>query len=181
MSEENLPISADKFVEAIKNTIAVTDALAAIKQRSYSGRNPQLGKMIKCQVCKTRHRENERKCVQVFATGRYDLREPKPLLIAGQTPETAPDITVEAEIGRKNVRIAVGSAVFNGKRKNPHVSRRKLQFVNVVHLLIEDGWTQEELVKARKIATQILVKRWGRYHFLESLADKAKRLRTANV
>lgn len=76
-------------VQTPESKAASDQALAEIKNRSFSGRHPELGKMIKCQVCGLRHRKNERVCKQKFATGRYDLRDPKPLLIAGQTPETA--------------------------------------------------------------------------------------------
>lgn len=171
--EQNFePISADKFVAAIKNEIATEEALKAVKQRSYAGRHPELGKMVKCQICKTRHRA-VKQCSQKF----HKLEDVEQ--IAGQTHYTAPDITVEAEIGRKKIRIALGAANFNGKRKNPHLNRRKSQFVNLVHQMLEDGYSQEELQLARKYATAILVKRWGRYHFMESLAEKAKRVRLA--
>lgn len=35
------------------------------KLKSFSGRHPELGKMIKCQICRTRHRSSQ-VCVQVF-------------------------------------------------------------------------------------------------------------------
>jgi hypothetical protein len=37
-------------------------ALAKIRSRSYSERHPELGKMINCQFCGLRHRQNERRC-----------------------------------------------------------------------------------------------------------------------
>lgn len=37
-----------------------------VKQRSFSGRHPELGKMVKCQICKTRHRSSQI-CIQTFA------------------------------------------------------------------------------------------------------------------
>lgn len=47
---------------------AAEDALKSIKERSFAGRNPQLGKMINCQYCGMRHRENDTllKCEQKF-------------------------------------------------------------------------------------------------------------------
>src|ERR1700676_2905316 len=47
---------------------AAEAALTEIHGRSYSGRHPELGRMINCQFCNMRHRENERKCVQKFTT-----------------------------------------------------------------------------------------------------------------
>src|SRR6267142_6448767 len=66
---------------------AAAKAIKEIHARSFSGRYPELGKMIKCSVCNRRHRASVVH-EQKFATGRYDLRDPKPLLIAGKTPET---------------------------------------------------------------------------------------------
>lgn len=43
---------------------AAEEAISDIKSRSFSGRHPELGKMIKCQVCKLRHRGKQ--CEQIF-------------------------------------------------------------------------------------------------------------------
>lgn len=101
----------------------IADALEAIRNRSFSGRHPELGKMINCPHCDLRHRENERKCEQRFATGRYDLRDPKPLLIAGQTPETSSLKGVTA-------RSVLGAAFFSRRRIRPHSNRRKRALEN---------------------------------------------------
>lgn len=62
----------DQSEEILKPTAegieAADEVLAAIKGRSFSGRHPELGRMIKCQVCRNRHRESI-KCKQKFATG----------------------------------------------------------------------------------------------------------------
>lgn len=49
---------------------AAVEALSMIKDRSYAGRNPSLGKMINCQFCGMRHRQNDTvmKCEQKFIT-----------------------------------------------------------------------------------------------------------------
>jgi hypothetical protein len=77
----------------------VEQALAEVAARkhalSFSGRNPDLGPMIKCHVCGTRHRRNERKCEQ------------KIVMPTGQT--------------RKGV---LGAAVFAKKRIHPHPNQR---------------------------------------------------------
>src|SRR6266404_7287931 len=53
---------------------AINAVLFAIQDRSFSGRNPELGKMVNCRVCGTRHRLNERKCEQKFtySVGDYE-------------------------------------------------------------------------------------------------------------
>jgi hypothetical protein len=53
-----------------EQTIILTtyeDTLRIVRDRSFSGRHPELGRMINCQICGLRHRQNERKCEQKFA------------------------------------------------------------------------------------------------------------------
>lgn len=144
----------------------VVDALEAITSRSFSGRHPELGRMVNCQVCSTRHRENEHKCVQKFATGRWDMRDPKPLLIAGETPET------EAVINK--LKIVIGAKAFKGRRLKPHHNHRAMLFIEEVRKLTPDEYTQEDLEKARKRAKRILAKRYGRHGFLPRLGVSKK-------
>jgi hypothetical protein len=42
-----------------KVKIVADIALKEIRSRSFSGRHPELGKMIKCQICGTRHRSSK--------------------------------------------------------------------------------------------------------------------------
>lgn len=42
----------------------------SLKDRSYSGRHPELGKMIKCAVCGLRHRA-AKVCIQHFLGENY--------------------------------------------------------------------------------------------------------------
>jgi hypothetical protein len=55
----------------------VDKTLLDLTKRSFSGRNPELGKMFKCQVCKMRHRGQQ--CEIKYAastedTDRYERR-----------------------------------------------------------------------------------------------------------
>lgn len=77
---------------------AVVPALQAITERSFSGRHPELGKMINCQFCGHRHRENERNCKQVFAKDKNGKDR-----VAPQT--------------RKGI---YGAAMFAKRRIHPH-------------------------------------------------------------
>jgi len=88
---------------------AVTAALEAIRSRSYSARNPHLGKMIKCQICLRRHREIV-KCELRYSTGRWADDQP---LIASQT----------------TVRGVMGASRFSKKRFHPHPNKRGLLLV----------------------------------------------------
>lgn len=54
----------------------IKDAIARIrekeKEKSFSGRHPELGKMINCQFCDRRHRSSIL-CFQVFAKDKNDI------------------------------------------------------------------------------------------------------------
>lgn len=100
----------------IKNTIqtsgekAASQALRDIRDRSYSGRHPELGKMINCQICHLRHRQNDPlfQCKQKFADKDGvvygELKPPEGLI----------------ELTKKQV---VGAAFFSKRRINPHSNR----------------------------------------------------------
>jgi hypothetical protein len=57
---ENPEIPAD--TRSLEDRIAIEAAAdrfkIALTERSFSGRNPELGPMIKCQLCGLRHRDN---------------------------------------------------------------------------------------------------------------------------
>lgn len=65
--EQGRNLNDDGTPHICKSSQLVNDALQAITERSFSGRHPELGKMINCKFCGHRHRENERNCKQVFA------------------------------------------------------------------------------------------------------------------
>jgi hypothetical protein len=159
----------DQSEEILKPTEAgvqaADDAVKAIKGKSFSGRHPELGKMIKCQVCRTRHR-SAKVCTQKFAQGRYDLRDPKPLLIAGETAETRP---VPPKTG---IKVVLGAQVFKGKRIKPHFNKRANEFIQLVYTLVPDEYTHEELEKARNKAKRILAAKYGRHGYLPPIWKK---------
>jgi hypothetical protein len=136
------------FKASVEAILAADAALAAIRLRSYSERHPELGKMIKCQVCRSRHRSSQ-KCEQKFKqlwidedveTGEFSIQYAiVPLPGQNGTPKSI-----------------VGAAYFAKKRKNPHPSKRKLQFIELVRKLIPDEYTQEDLKDARELAAEIL-------------------------
>ena len=111
---ETIPASAEAQAAAKK-------ALQAIKDRSFSGGHPELGKMISCSVCGTRHR-SVIKCEQRF----------KELHIE-EDLETGEKVTVFATCiphdKKPTVRQKVGAAGFKGKRKNPHPNQGDLQLI----------------------------------------------------
>jgi len=132
MSEELIPIQPitevvpEPFKASEELEAAVKAALEGIEGRSFSKRHPELGKMIKCQPCGLRHRENEKKCEQVFTyrVGDYELwREDED---GNKTPAYRTAIDPNVQPTRKQV---VGAAAFAKKRFRPHHSKIKLQFI----------------------------------------------------
>lgn len=99
----------------------VNEAVAAFNTahiaKSFSGRHPELGRMVKCQVCQTRHRDYI-KCQQKFAVGRYDL-----------APEGEKKILMADQTTRNGV---MGAASVKGKRLKPHPNSYALQILERV-------------------------------------------------
>lgn len=107
----------------------VAAALAKIKGRPFSERHPELGKMINCQVCGTRHRQNERKCGQRFTfviDGFEVYRE-------DAQGNLVPDLRTATPEGEQPTRNQVIGAPlrqnFAKPRYRPHPSKFKLQLV----------------------------------------------------
>ena len=98
-----------------KLNAAVAKALETIRNRTFSGRNPQLGKMFNCPICDRRHRGTI--CEPKYAVGRY--ADPKVPLIASQ--ETAKGV--------------LGAHVFAKKRFHPHPNRKGLLLVQRTQFL----------------------------------------------
>jgi hypothetical protein len=58
LTDEEIQKVADKVNSKMKVLMATEKFKKEFKQRSFSGRNPELGKMIKCVQCGLRHRDN---------------------------------------------------------------------------------------------------------------------------
>ncbi len=108
---------------ATKQSIeAAAAALKEIRNRSFSGRHPDLGRMINCPFCGLRHREHDngrdKPCEQTFAiqNGVH--------AIAGKTPSTTPEFLYDGDVQRKQARLLFGARLVKGKRKTP---RNRLQ------------------------------------------------------
>ena len=95
-------------VTTLEGIAAAAKALAEIYSRSFSGRHPELGRMINCQFCNMRHRENERKCVQKFTT------------VVNRGPE---EKTVPERTAPQTKRGVLGSKAFAKRRIRPHSNR----------------------------------------------------------
>ncbi len=163
---ENESIELEAPKPTVEGAIASIQALAEIRGRSFSGRHPELGKMIKCAICSRRHRSSI-KCEQKFKELHIeeDLETGEKEIIYATVPKTRNGI--------------VGAAAFKGKRLKPHPNRRMLQFIELVRELLPNEYTEEDLAKARKKARRKLSQKLGRFGFLPRKSAPQKK--EANV
>ena len=135
---------------------AAEKATKEIRGRSFSGRHPELGKMIKCAVCGLRHRKEERKCEQKF----------KELWI-DEDLETGELSTVYATVPLHNqkpanpVRAIFGAKQFKGKRKFARPSIKERRLIEMTRKIFPafEGITpdeQKQMEMARKLAKVVL-------------------------
>ena len=96
------------------------------RNRSFSGRNLALGKMVNCQICGNRHREHDSivVCTQRFCTSKHDSS----VLL---TSDSAHD-------GPATIKDVIGAAAFAKKRRNPHFSHRRLQLVQMTQQIFHE-------------------------------------------
>jgi hypothetical protein len=95
--------------------LLVAKTAKAIKSRSVYGRNPEIGRMIKCAVCRRRHRDVI-KCVPKYYEITYEMSD--------DTEETVQMIA--SQFTYKGVN---GAASVAKKRFHPHLNRRDLQLI----------------------------------------------------
>jgi hypothetical protein len=124
--------------------------------------------MIKCPVCRLRHRDSI-KCSQKFAElwieEDLETGELKTVYrVAAQDKGIEVPGQISAQQPTRNQ--IIGRAAFKGKRQKAHLSKRMLQFIQLVHSLVPDEFTKEELQIARKKAVRMLIKKHGRFGYL---------------
>lgn len=126
---------------------AVAKTRAALRNRSFSGRNSHLGRMINCPICLQRHRENwtvtgikfadgkgvrkedgtwdvqtvRYQCVQAFAKPRYMFQDDETPVPMDQRPELISDQTTFKGV--------YGAQAVAKKRLLPHHNHRDLLLV----------------------------------------------------
>lgn len=164
--------------QEVKDLAAKT--LLEIRNRSFSGRNPELGKMIKCPVCQTRHRaakKCEQKFVELFVEEDLETGEKTVVYAVAAQPKDY-EISSQISAQQPTMKQVLGAATFKGKRRHSHPNKRGLQFIQLVRSFTPDEYTEADLEKAKKKARRILSKKFGRYRFLPSLSEskQAKKL-----
>src|SRR6202158_4626156 len=165
MSDE---IELEKPKPTAGGLVASVLALEEIKRRSFSGRHPELGKMIKCQVCQKRHRDSikcEQKFVELWIEEDLETGEKMTVYATAAQPKGT-EIPHQISAQQPTLKQAVGAAAFKGKRLHPHPNRRNLQLIEQVRALLPDEYDENDLKKARTRARRILSKKLGRHRFL---------------
>jgi len=134
---------------------AAEAAKKKIRSRSFSARNPHLGKMIKCQVCGLRHRAApkrsgedgpivyETSCMQKFTNvkGEFEYFREDP-----GTGTLVPDLrtAIDPQV-QPTPRQIMGAAAFAKRRHNPHLNALNLQLVERTRkVFAEMGFTITE-------------------------------------
>lgn len=159
-----------------KGLVASILALEEIKRRSFSGRHPELGRMIKCQVCRLRHRDSlkcEQKFVELWVEEDLETGEKTTVYAVSAQPEGV-EIPSQISAEQPTFKQVVGAAVVKGKRLKPHPNRRNLQLIEAVRALLPDEYDENDLKKARTRARRILSKKFGRHGFLPPIWKNIK-------
>lgn len=149
MSEEQIVTPVPEVEPEFKSTLTQAQldaATAEIAGRSFTGRHPELGKMINCAVCGLRHRAIN-KCEQKFT---YTVKDKDGRLyrqyreVEGENGEVevVPDYRTAIPADEKPTRGQISGRPqrpnqFVGPRYNPHPSKMKLLFIQRVREVFE--------------------------------------------
>lgn len=138
----------------------VAGALEGIHGRSFSARNPELGKMFKCVGCGQRHRGTQ--CVP-----KYKYLHTLEDLETGEKTDIFATVPLPEQVERglkseppkhRFPKAEYGAALTKGKRRHPHFRSTKLQFIELTRqFFVGDADPQSEdyqkrITKARRLA-----------------------------
>lgn len=166
---------------------AVARTRAALRGRTFSARNPQLGGMIKCQVCGRRHRENweiagmRYECVQRFAKPRYLFTTTE----AGEIVPVPQDLRPELIANQTTRKGQYGAAAFAKKRFLPHHNRRDLLLVqrtielypeHAVYLTDPLEAMREARLQAQREIARALDLRSGKHKRLQKISRTSRKI-----
>lgn len=166
--ENNQNIEFEPPTPTEEATAAALEALVSISGRSFSARHPELGRMVKCQVCNRRHRDSikcEQKFVELWVEEDLETGE-KTVIYATAVQPKGTEIRGQISAEQPTMKQILGAAAFKTKRLNPHPNKRNLQYVELVRALTPDEFDEVDLEKAKKRAKRILAKKLGRFGFL---------------
>lgn len=149
MSDELTPVpetQEEPFVPTPELLAEIVAATKILRNRPFSQRHPELGKMINCQFCNTRHRANERKCEQKFTNVVGDFEYFREEETKDGETILVPDLRTAIRPDEKPTKRQVnGAAYFHKKRHHPHPSKIKLQFIERTRAVFEaEGFSLEK-------------------------------------
>jgi hypothetical protein len=151
-------MQADETAKAIAEQedlrVAIAKFQDTFQERTYSQRNPDLGKMVNCAVCGMRHRSSQ-VCEQRFAKVRI-----------GHSEEYR-----QTEAVNPKRRFGMGA----GKRINPHFCWRRLQIVDLTKQLFPYYTGDDAVQKAKSKAMNILFPIWGERDRIRQQMQKESR------
>ena len=178
--DENNNLAPDPNLELKPVSQEVIDAVNAtledITGRSFSGRHPELGKMIKCQVCRLRHRESikcQQRFVELYIEEDLETSEKK-IIYATAMQEPGTVLPHQHSIHQPTIKQIVGAQNFKGRRSKPHPNKRNLQFVEQVRILLPNEFDENDMTKAKAKARRSLSKKLGRHGFLPPVWKQEK-------
>lgn len=146
---------------------AVSAALASIRARSYFGRHPELGKMFRCTGCGLRHRGQPCEIKYKYLHTEEDLEtgEKTDIFATVPLPEQIERGLRQQPPKTRFPKAIMGAAMVKGRRKRPHFSAVKLQFIETTRTVFQgdpdpasEGY-QDRLNKARKKAGRVIRKK----------------------
>ena len=155
---------------------AVARTRAALRNRSFSARNPQLGRMINCQVCSQRHRENYQ-CAQSFAKPRYVFQDDGTPIPTDERPDLVADQTTFKGV--------YGAQAVHKKRLLPHHNRRDLLLVqrtielypeHAVYLAEPKEAMREARLQAQREIARAQDLRSGKQKRLKKISKRSRRI-----
>lgn len=129
-----------------------------IHDRSFSQRHPELGKMMNCRVCDTRHRASQ-VCHQRF-------------VVELTPPEGLTGLTKNQIYGR---------AMFAKKRVLQHHSHRLLEIVRLTREIFPKYETRLEPEAAVKLARKRAVEKFFRLYRLDRKARNARQAESRRI
>ena len=176
MSEEINDIELEAPKPTAAGLAASTLALGEIKRRSFSARHPELGKMVKCQVCQKRHRDSikcSQKFVELWIEEDLETGEKTTIYAISAQPKGV-EVPHQISAQQPTLKQTVGAAALKGKRLHPHPNRRNLQLIETVRALLPDEYDEDDLKKARSRARRILANKLGRHGFLPPIWKQTK-------
>lgn len=147
------PLEQEETKPTPEGLNAAARALEEIRRRSFSGRHPELGKMIKCQVCGLRHREI------IKCEPRYKELYIEEDLETGELTQVFAKLPIPGT--KQTLKQFIGARQFKGKRRHQRPTHSQQQIVELTRKVFPsfDGVFDDphaQMRAARKVAIFVI-------------------------